>query len=496
MVCGTLTGMKRTIFLTSYQLHPDYLTSIQFNENEDTLLYVSSLDQWTYYTFHKQRLVYHLSSYRHHYEAMKTKGCFVVWKESTTLQEALKGIDNLHGFCPTNFYEKAWLETVSITLHPDPTFYITDIEWNNYLPANKPWKLDPLYRLFRQRFNILMNEGQPIGNQYSFDQENRQGYKGDYIVPRLQFLPDTMTQSTMKQVEDQFPNHPGKLQAFDYPVTRVDALLTLNHFVSYRLATFGIVQDAMVQNDPWMSHSLLSACLNLGLLSPREVVEAAQQAYHQGLAPLSATEGFIRQILGWREYIRGVYLRKGPSYLDSNYFHHHQPLPSYFYDAKTELNCLSTTFQETIDHGYNHHIQRLMVISNYANLTQLSPQEVNRWFNEMYIDSMEWIVAPNVLGMGLYADGGQMSTKPYISSGTYLHKMSNYCDTCSYQVTTKTGLKACPFNSLYWQFIHQKQDILVKNPRMSMMVNVWKKMDPELQSLYLETATQYGKNSR
>jgi deoxyribodipyrimidine photolyase-related protein len=488
--------MKRTIFLTSYQLHPDYLTSIQFDDKRDTLLYVSSRDQWTYYAFHKQRLVYHLSSYRHHYEAMKTQGISVVWKESTTLKDALINIDSLHGFTPTNFYEKAWLASVSITLHPDPTFYISDAEWPDYLPAQKNWKLDPLYRQFRHRFNVLMENGQPIGHQYSFDSDNRQGFIGDYIVPRLEFLPDAITLSMMDRINQEFSTHPGVVTPFNYPVTRKDALTMLDHFVTYRLATFGLVQDAMVKQDPWMSHSLLSASINLGLLSPREVIEAAEKAFQKGLAPLSATEGFIRQILGWREYIRGVYLCKGPSYLKSNYFDHNQPLPSFFYDAKTDMRCLSTTVTETIHHGYNHHIQRLMVISNYANLTKLSPQEVNRWFNEMYIDSMEWIVAPNVLGMGLFADGGQMSTKPYISSGSYLHKMSNYCDDCSYQVKTKTGLKACPFNSLYWQFIHQKQEVLSKNPRMSMMVNVWKKMDPELQSLYLETATLYGKNSR
>lgn len=488
--------MKRTIFLTSYQLHPNYLSSLQFDAKTDTLLYVSSTDQWTHYQFHKQRLVYHLSSYRHHYEAMKAQGISVVWKETHILRETLKAFNNLHGFIPTNFYEKAWLHDIPITLHPDPTFLISETEWTDYLPLHKSWKLDPLYRQFRQRFNILMEHDQPIGQQYSFDQVNRQGYKGDYLVPRLTFLADAITLAMIEKVEKDFPHHPGNIKHFDYPVTRDDALQMLDHFVTYRLATFGLVQDAMNQHDPWMSHSLLSACINLGLLAPIEVIASAETAFHKGLAPLAATEGFIRQILGWREYVRGVYLQKGPSYLDLNHFDHQQPLPSFFYDANTTLNCLSITVQETLDHGYNHHIQRLMVLSNYANLTEIRPAELNRWFNEMYIDSFEWIVAPNVIGMGLYADGGQMSTKPYISSGAYLHKMSNYCDHCTYQVTTKTGQKACPFNSLYWQFIHKKQEELSKNPRMSMMVNVWKKMDPELKNLYLETANIYGKTSR
>jgi deoxyribodipyrimidine photolyase-related protein len=483
--------MKRTLFLWSYQLHPDYLKVFQFNPAEDRLVYVNSTDQWTYYHFHKQRIVYHLSAYRHHFETAKQNGWNVTWIDASTLPEALQGQDALYGFEPTNFYEKAWLNNISINLLPDPTFFILASEWPTLLPPQKNWKLDPLYRQFRQRFNILMEKGEPLGGQYSFDRENRSGYKGDYLVPRLTFTPDTITTHWSQWVLNHFPDHPGSLDAFDYPVTRDDALTMLDHFVTYRLATFGLVQDAMQQHDPWMSHSLLSAAINLGLLSPREVVLHAETAFHKGLAPLSAVEGFIRQILGWREYVRGVYLQKGPRYLHLNYFQHERPLPDFFYDGKTNMNCLSSTLQETIHHGYNHHIQRLMVLSNYANLAEISPQDINRWFNEMYIDSFEWIVAANVIGMGLFADGGMMTTKPYIATGAYLHKMSNYCDQCDYQVTLKTGEKACPFNSLYWQFIHEKKATLQRNPRMSMMVKVWEKMDDTLKKELLETALHH-----
>jgi deoxyribodipyrimidine photolyase-related protein len=247
----------------------------------------------------------------------------------------------------------------------------------------------------------------------------------------------------------------------------------------------------MLSDQPWMSHSLISSSLNLGLLSPLEVIQSAEKQYQLGQAPLAATEGFIRQILGWREYVRGVYLVLGPSYLSVNHFQHERPLPDFYYSGDTAMQCLNTTIHETIHHAYNHHIQRLMVLSNYANLAEVKPQDLNRWFNEMYIDSAEWVVAANVLGMGLHADGGKMATKPYIASGAYIHKMSNYCDQCAYQVTLKTGDKACPFNALYWHYIASKKTLLKNNPRMGMMIRVWEKMDPEDQQALLKQARKH-----
>jgi deoxyribodipyrimidine photolyase-related protein len=291
-------------------------------------------------------------------------------------------------------------------------------------------------------------------------------------------------------VEKRFADHPGALTDFSYPVTREDALGLLKHFLIHRLPTFGDYQDAMLTNQPWMSHSLIASSLNLGLLSPKEVIDGAENMYQEGKAPLAATEGFIRQILGWREYVRGIYLVLGEDYLTSNHFNHDRPLPEFYYTGKTDMNCLKTTVEETIAHGYNHHIQRLMVLSNYANLAEVNPQAVNRWFNEMYIDSSEWVVAANVLGMGLHADGGKMATKPYIASGAYINKMSDYCDDCAFQVTLKTGKKACPFNSLYWHYLATKKDSFQANPRMTMMLSVWKKMDPKDQSDILQRAKE------
>ena len=475
----------------SYHLHPLYLSTFQFNPVEDDLVFIDSSDQWTHYQFHKKRLVYHLSAMKHAYIAYQNQGFRVQWLQTNTIQDALATFPDIYVYEPTNRYEKRWFDEKKTTFLEDPLFLVQASSWNEWLPVHKPWKLDPIYRKLRQNLNILMDGDEPIGKQYSFDADNRKPYHHASIIEPIWFAPDTVTQEVLHDVNKRFASHPGTSESFHYPVTRNDALKALDYFVLHRLATFGDVQDMMDQHDAWLSHSLLSGVINLGLLSPMEVIVAAQEAYHKGWATIGATEGFIRQILGWREYVRGVYLVTGESYLSLNKLNHHRPLPTFYYDAKTSMHCLSTTIQETIDHGYNHHIQRLMLLSNYANLAAISPQDINRWFNEMYIDSSEWIVAANVIGMGLFADGGKMSTKPYISSGAYLHKMSNYCDSCSYDVSLKTGPKACPFNSLYWHFIDQHDDVLKNNPRMGMMLKVWNKMDTNVKDAIITTAKNH-----
>lgn len=490
--------MKRSLVLFSHQMHPLYVERSGLNKKTDEIIFIDSDDQWTHYRFHQQRLVLHLSAMIHRVDELKADGWKVRLVKANSFNQALSQFTSIVCFTPTNFYEQAWINQLPyIQLLDDPLFIISPHEWKVFLPLQKTWKLEPIYQQLRQRFSILMQGNQPIGDRYSFDADNRKGPSKDLTFhPPMWFQPDTITVKVMHEVKQRFAHHPGTIETFAYPVTRQDALKGFRHFLTYRLATFGTHQDAMMEHDPWMSHSLISGALNLGLLSPMEVIQGAEQAYQQGQVPLAAAEGFIRQILGWREYIRGVYLVLGPDYLNVNHFHHQASLPSFFYDAKTDMNCLSTTIQETIDHGYNHHIQRLMVLSNYANLTQVTPQDVNRWFNEMYIDSSEWVVAANVLGMGLHADGGKMATKPYVSSGAYLDKMSNYCDSCAYQVKLKTGEKACPFNSLYWHYIDQQAATFRKNPRMSMMVNLLEKMNPSEKEALMKQAKMHLESKR
>lgn len=482
--------MVNTLFLWSHQLHPQYLIEAKLNKKTDQIILVDSDDQWTHYKFHQQRILLHLSAMHHFVTTHRAQGWQITIIVAPTVIEGLKKHSNIVVFRPTNFFEQRWIQLIKPKLIlEDPLFLIPATTWPSLLVKGKPWKLDPLYRKFRQEFSILMDNDEPLGGKYSFDTENRKPPSANVsFIPSQWFPKDQLTQQLSLQVQKRFKHHPGDLNDFAYPVTREDALGLLDHFLTSRLPTFGDYQDAMLTNQPWMSHSLIGSSLNLGLLSPLEVIKGAEAMYKKGLAPLAATEGFIRQILGWREYVRGVYLVLGEDYLTSNHFNHDRPLPEFYYTGKTDMNCLSNTIDETIHHGYNHHIQRLMVLSNYANLAEVNPQAVNRWFNEMYIDSSEWVVAANVLGMGLHADGGKMATKPYISSGAYINKMSNYCDDCAYQVTLKTGKKACPFNSLYWHYLATKKDSFQANPRMTMMLSVWKKMDPKDQEAILTRA--------
>ena len=482
--------MGSTLFLWSHQLHPTYLEAAKLNPREDQIILMDSDDQWTHYHFHKQRILLHLSAMHHFVDEYARLGWNIKLIKTTTVVKGLSGFSSLIVFRPTNFYEQTWIQQVKPQrVLEDPLFLIEASTWPTLLPKNQTWKLDPLYRKFRKQFAVLMDADEPVGGKFSFDTENRKSASSDVSFIPSQFFPmDKITITLKKEVERRFTNHPGKIEDFAYPVNREDALSLLKHFFINRLPTFGDYQDAMLTNQPWMSHSLIASSLNLGLLSPLEVIQGAESMYRQGKAPIAATEGFIRQILGWREYVRGVYLVMGEDYLTVNQFQHQRPLPDFYYNGKTEMNCLKTTIEETIQHGYNHHIQRLMVLSNYANLAEVNPQSVNRWFNEMYIDSSEWVVAANVLGMGLHADGGKMATKPYISSGAYINKMSDYCDDCSFQVTLKTGKKACPFNSLYWHYLATKKDSFKSNPRMSMMLNVWGKMPSKDQQAILDNA--------
>ncbi|MGB0175437.1 MAG: cryptochrome/photolyase family protein [Acholeplasmataceae bacterium] len=474
----------RHLVLFPFQLNKQYLEVAHVNMN-DRIYILETKEQLTRYPYHQNRLVLHMSAARHFVSELKEKGYQVDILTHDTVDEALNGLDACLIFYPTDDEDIALLKDFThITFYEDPLFIVSNEDWKRRL-NKKPWKMDTVYRKLRQELNILMENAKPIGGKYSFDGNNRKPYKkGLSFHEPLMFLPDDITNQCIDIVQAEYAENPGTTKNFQYPVTRAQALEAMEHFMSYRLATFGDHQDVMIEHMPWMSHSLLSSSINLGLLSPIEVIQAAVEAYNNGLADIAPVEGFIRQILGWREYVRGVYLMT-PSYELKNELSHHLDLPSLYWDATTDLNCLHHVVSETIEYGYNHHIQRLMVLSNFANLIRVHPKALRDWFNIMYIDSFDWIVAPNVIGMGLYADGGMMSTKPYISSGAYIHKMSNYCQDCIYDPKIKTGPKACPFNALYWGFIQDHETLLKSNPRMSMMYQVLSKMDVDMKKQYM-----------
>ena len=333
----------------------------------------------------------------------------------------------------------------------------------------KPWLISP--------HGILMQDGKPAGGQWNFDQDNRGafGKEGPGVVRKpLRFKPDAITSEVIQLVNTEFADHPGSLadsiDGFGWPVNRKQALQALDDFIKHRLALFGTYQDAMWTGEPWLYHAHIASALNLKLLSAQEVVSAAEEAYKKKLAPLAAVEGFIRQILGWREYVRGIYWMNMPDYLERNMLAASQPLPDFFWTGDTEMTCLRESIQQTLRTGYAHHIQRLMVTGLYSLLAGIHPKAVHEWYLSVYVDAVEWVELPNVLGMSQYADGGVMASKPYAASGKYIDRMSNYCKGCRFDPAKSTGKDACPITTLYWDFLMRHEALLAKNPRMVMQI--------------------------
>jgi deoxyribodipyrimidine photolyase-related protein len=336
------------------------------------------------------------------------------------------------------------------------------------------------YRQMRQRYKVLMEGKKPLGGQWNFDADNRKsfGKAGPQNLPKLpQFAPDKITLEVIALVNHHFENHPGQLDRFNWPTTRADALHALDDFIQHRLAQFGPHEDAMWSGLEFGWHSLLSSALNLKLLSPLEVVQAAERAYHSQGLDLASVEGFIRQILGWREFMRGVYFLDMPGLKTANHYQHHTPLPKWYWTGNTRMNCMHQCITQTLDNGYSHHIQRLMITGMFGITAQIEPQQLCDWYLAVYVDAVEWVELPNTAGMALFANGGRFTSKPYVASGAYVKRMSNYCTGCTYEPATRTGPKACPMTTLYWNFLDRQEANLASNPRTALMVKNLQRMD-------------------
>ena len=368
----------------------------------------------------------------------------------------------------------------------DTHFLCSRAQFAKWAGDKKELRMEFFYREMRKRHGILMEGKEPIGGQWNFDAENRKGFgaKGPGTVPPpARFAPDRVTQDVIDLVNSRFAQHPGTLDQFAWPVTREDALVALQHFVDQRLENFGAWQDAMWTTLPFGWHALVGSSLNLHLLHPREVIAAAEQAYHQCGLPLASVEGFIRQVLGWREFIRGVYWLDMPHMAEANHYGHTRDLPAWYWTGKTHMACMQATIGQSLQHGYAHHIQRLMVTGQFAVLAGLSPQQVSAWYRAMYVDAVEWVETPNTLGMALHANGGRFTSKPYVASGQYIGRMSNYCKGCRYQPEVRTGPSACPMTTLYWDFLIRHEKDFSGNPRTALMVKHVGKMSDEDKAL-------------
>lgn len=481
------------------------LTSLQaINKTTDLVFMCEVITEATHIKHHKKKLVLIFSAMRH-FAAELTKlgyqvkyvkltdpentGSFV--SELTRLKNQQK-ITEIVATKPSEYHVLQALKTIPITWHEDNRFICNLAEFFAWAKPKTNLRMEYFYRNLRRQHKILMQDKQPEQGQWNFDQANRKKLPKSCIVPApTQIAPDAITKTVIKMVQAKFPDHFGAIKPFTFAVTRSDALIVLSEFIAQRLSNFGSYQDAMQTGSPWLFHAHISFYLNIGLLLPLECIKAAEAAYYGGLAPINAVEGFIRQILGWREYVRGIYWLKMPEYKNLNFLQAERELPEFYWTAKTKLNCLKQVITETKENAYAHHIQRLMVLGNFALLYGVKPAALNEWFWLVYADAFEWVELPNVSGMVLFADGGYLASKPYAAGGSYINKMSNYCSSCAFNVKEKTGAKACPFNYLYWDFLQRNASKLRGNQRLAMMYSLYDKMSPSQKSAIANSAAEF-----
>jgi deoxyribodipyrimidine photolyase-related protein len=362
-----------------------------------------------------------------------------------------------------------------VEIRVDDRFLCSRQEFESWANGRKQLVMEFFYREMRKRTGILMDGKEPMGGEWNFDKENRKKPPKTLEVPTApSCAPDRITQEVLALVSERFSGHFGDLDGFGFAVTAEDAEALFETFLTERLPLFGDYQDAMKAGEPFLFHAVISPYLNVGLLDPRYVIERVEQAGRDGAAPLNAVEGFIRQILGWREYVRGIYWLKMPGYAETNALKADRPLPGFYWTGETDMHCLAEAIGQTKREAYAHHIQRLMVTGLFALLIGADPEEVNAWYLAVYVDAFEWVELPNTHGMILYADGGLLGSKPYAASGKYIDRMSDYCRGCRYDVKQQTGPDACPFNALYWRFLLRHQDSLRGNRRMAL---IYKSLD-------------------
>ncbi|MBE04863.1 MAG: cryptochrome/photolyase family protein [Gammaproteobacteria bacterium] len=466
-----------------------------YNSEQGVILMCEVLEEVTYVKHHKKKIAFIFSAMRHFAEELKQRGYKIAYTKiedpnnAGTFKgevERLLENHNINKIIVTHPGEYRLLNDIKnweayfgmpVEIRPDTRFLCSTEEFANWVEGRKNLRMEHFYRSMRKKYSILLEDNKPVGGQWNYDAENRKPPKNRLQIPLPYIRPvDAITQTVLEIVAEKFGDHFGDLQPFYFAVTRDHALDALQNFIEQRLHYFGDYQDAMIEDEPWMYHSHLSFYLNNGLLLPLECVRAAEESYIKGLAPLNAVEGFIRQVIGWREYIRGIYWLKMPEYQEQNFLNAHRQLPDFYWTKNTKMNCVQQCISETEKNSYSHHIQRLMITGNLALLLGVNPKYVSEWFLSVYADAYEWVELPNVLGMASFADGGYLASKPYAAGGSYINKMSNYCGNCSYKVSQKNGHDACPFNFLYWDFFDRNRDALKSNYRIGMIYSTFDKM--------------------
>jgi deoxyribodipyrimidine photolyase-related protein len=520
--------LRNLVLILGDQLDHESSAFEGFDASQDAVLMIEAREESTHVWSHKIRTALFLSAMRHFAQSLEERGWPVIyrqldrqadtslangllatihachpqavigvepgdWRVREQIENAIKSIaNNADGACGNS--QKSL--KIKLDWRPDTHFLCDLPEFRQWAGKSATLRMEFFYRVMRKKHHILMqgNKGsaEPLGGQWNFDADNRKsfGKAGPQGVPTpRQYAQSQITQDVIKIVNSEFADHPGSLEKFNWPVTRSQALQALDDFIALRLPFFGPHQDAMWTHLDFGWHSLLSSSLNLKLLNPLEVIQAAQRCYEQGKVDLPSAEGFIRQILGWREFMRGVYFLDMPKLKEDNFYDHQNALPKWYWTGDTKMNCMKNSIDQTLQNGYSHHIQRLMITGMFGVTAQILPQALCDWYLAVYVDAVEWVELPNTAGMALFANGGRFTSKPYVASGAYVKRMSNYCQGCKYSPEARTGEDACPMTVLYWNFLDAHEKEFAGNPRTALMVkNLQRISTPERLAIKAQAA--------
>jgi deoxyribodipyrimidine photolyase-related protein len=503
--------IRSTVWILGDQLleqHPALMAALAESGGDDLqVVLVESRGRSARLPYQRKKLVLLFSAMRHYAARLSDQGYMVELLHAEDMFSGLR--QHVTAWRPDRIYCMAASEYggrrfqgqlaarlgVPVVVLPNTQFLSALFNPIHQPQPGKRYTMEYFYRLMRRQLNLLMeSDGSPVGDRWNYDPENRRPMpKGIFPPERLRFEPDAITCQVMDEVAG-YDRNVGTVRGFDLAVTHQEAWQAFIDFLDHRLVNFGPYEDAMSSRSDTLFHSLLSPYLNIGLLEPLAVVRLAEARYRTGQAPLQSVEGFIRQVIGWREFIYWQYWRQMPGLKGVNFWNAHRPLPGFFWNAETDMNCLRHVIGRALNWGYTHHIERLMVVSNYCLLAGISPPQVTDWFTACYVDGYEWVMLPNVLGMGLHADGGITATKPYIASANYIHKMSDYCVACRYDPKQRQGSNACPFNLLYWNFLIQHEQVLRSNPRMGPNVLSLRRIGIEDRRTIQEQANEHLQN--
>ncbi|UUX48573.1 cryptochrome/photolyase family protein [Nisaea acidiphila] len=498
------------VLILGDQLSPSISSLQQADRARDRVLIAEVSAEATYVKHHKKKIAFLFSAMRHFAEELRADG----WQLDYVRLDDAENTGTLSGEV-ARFAERhdvrrivltepgewrlardidAWSAELNrpVDVLPDERFVASREEFAAWADGRKQLRMEYFYREMRRKTGLLMDGDRPIGGKWNFDAENRKAASSDLFMPApLGIEPDGITREVLDLVGREFAGHIGDLEPFWFAVTRDDAEAAFELFVREALPRFGDFQDAMLRGEKFLYHSVVSLYINAGLLEPLAVCRRVEAAYAAGDVPLNAAEGFIRQIIGWREYVRGIYWLKMPDYACSNFFGADRPLPEFYWSGETDMACLAAAVRQTREEAYAHHIQRLMVTGNFAMLAGIEPRQVHEWYLAVYADAYEWVELPNTLGMSQFADGGLLGSKPYAAGGNYINKMSDYCGACRFDVKQKTGDSACPFNYLYWDFLARNRDKLDGNPRLGPVYRTWDRMTADKQASYRESAAEF-----